>query len=284
MLNEFFILDKDVPSKKELGNFKSYKEVLDFVPRSVWDINSRTKDIKTIFEDDLDKHECKRTKDGIAVSIKQKYSVFNPILGMNILKIWSNVGDKVIDPFSGRDRAIISNYMDRHYTGFEISPKTYNLVNNKIQKWKHLNSNYKIKLFNSDGTKLIEVKENEFDFCFSCPPYWTVEKYESVEGQISDIKTESEWRQSINRLASNLSKVLKSNKYAAFVIADMRKDGKMIPLHSHYIEEFNLVGWELKDIIINKINPMNCSGINGYLKNRLMWKTHEYILIFKNKK
>lgn len=99
-----FFEDCELKTKKELGDFKSYKEVLDFFPRSVWEINSRSKEIKQIFEDDLEKHTCERTENGIPISIHQKLSVFNPNLGINILKIWSNVGDNVIDPFSGRDR------------------------------------------------------------------------------------------------------------------------------------------------------------------------------------
>jgi DNA modification methylase len=270
---------------KELGSFSSYKEVLNFVPRSVWDINSRSKEIKEIFDDDLEKHTCKRTTDGYAVKIKQKFSVFNPTLGMNILKIWSNVGDQVLDPFAGRDRALITNYSDRHYTGFEISPATFNQLQAKVENWKYRNDQYEINLFNGNGINLntIACHDNFYDFAFSCPPYWDKEKYESVSGQLSDIKSEPEWRRFIAILAFNLSKKLKSGKFAAFVIADIRKKGELIPLSSHFIEEFRKSGrWKLKDVVINKTNPMNCSGINGYLRNRIMWKTHEYVLVFKN--
>ena len=173
----------------ELGNFKSYKEVMDFFPRSVWEINSRKKDIKEIFQDDLEKHECIRTPEkGYPVSIKQKFSVFNPNLGINILKIWSNEGDAVIDPFAGRDRAIITNYMKRHYNGYEISPNTFKLVTQKIKSWKHLDTNYTCTINLGDGTNIRE--DTVYDFCYSCPPYWFKERYESVLGQISDIKTE----------------------------------------------------------------------------------------------
>lgn len=271
---------------KELGKFSSYKEVLEFVPRSVWEINSRSKEAKEIFEDDLEKHSCERTEDGYAVKIKQKFSVFNPQLGMSILKIWSNVGDQVLDPFAGRDRALITNYFDRHYTGFEISPKTFAQLQNKARNWKYRNDKYKINLFNGDGINLatIACPDNFYDFAFSCPPYWDKEKYESVSGQLSDIKSEEGWRRSISVLAFNLSKKLKSGKFAAFVIADIRKKGELIPLSSHFIEEFRKSGlWKLKDLVVNKTNPMNCSGINGFLRNRIMWKTHEYVIVFQNK-
>jgi DNA modification methylase len=270
--------------KKELGQFKSYKEVLDFVPRSVWKFNSRTKETKEIFQDDLEKHTCERTDDGYAVKIKQKFSVFNPELGKNILKIWSNIGDNVIDPFAGRDRALICNYYERNYTGFEISANTFNKLNKKVKDWKHLNQKYSIDVFNSDGTILSQAKNDFYDFAFSCPPYWDKEKYESSPGQISDIKTEKEWRVAVRRLADSLKQKLKKDKFAAFVIADIRKKGEVIPLHSHFLEEFKLSGWNLKDIVVNQTSPMNCSGINGFLRNRIMWKSHEYILIFENKK
>lgn len=264
--------------KKELGDFKSYKEVLDFLPSSVWNINSRTQDIKDIFEDDLQKHTAKRTKKGYAVSIQQNFSVFNPILGMNILKIYSKVGDKVIDPFAGRDRALITNYMDRHYLGYEISPKTVKQIRNKIQNWEYLNKKYSCEIKLADGT---EVDEPElFDFSFTCPPYWDKEKYESVPGQLSDITNEEDWFSALDAAAINLNNALKKNAYAVIVVADIRKDKKLIPLHSHFLEHFGQV-FNVHDIIINKTNPINCSGINGYLKNRVMWKTHEYVLVFK---
>lgn len=275
-------MDKmDKMERTELGQFKSYKEVLNFTPRSVWDINARTKEIKEIFEDDLEKHSCKRTKDGVAVSIKRNFSVFNPILGKNILKIWSNDNDIVLDPFAGRDRALICNYYNRNYIGFEISLNTYLKLNEKLNNWKYLNSNYTVCVYNKNGLLLNEVKDNSVDFIFSCPPYWDKEKYESCEGQVSDIKTENEWKETISILAKNCYLKLKSNKFAVFVIADIRRNGKMIPLHSQWIDAFLNSGFLMKDIVINKLNPMNCSGINGYLKSRIMWKTHEYILVFQ---
>lgn len=268
---------------KELGNFRSYKEVLDFVPRSVWEINSRTKNIKELFEDDLEKHTCKRTKDGYAVSINQKYSVFNPLLAINILKIWSKVGDSVIDPFGGRDRAIITNYMERHYLGLEISPQTYVKISTKIQTWKYLNKDYRCQVFLADGTKpYLSLNLKSFDFCYTCPPYWFKEKYESVPGQISDIKTEEGWKEAISKTAYWLKDILKKDAYAVFILGDIRDKGKLIPLHCHWIEKFIMIGFKLKDIIINRTNPITCAGINGYLRNRIMQKTHEYILVFQN--
>jgi DNA modification methylase len=270
--------------RKELGDFSSYKEVLDFIPRSVWEVNGRTKAIKEMFKDDLEKHKCKRTEDGHAVSIKQKFSVFNPILGANILKIWSNIGDNVIDPFAGRDRALITNFMMRHYVGYEISPTTFTKLEKKVETWQYRDEDYNIKLHNDDGTLLKNEQSNMYDFSYSCPPYWNKEKYESVAGQISDLSTEEEWKESIGRCALNLKNCLKPNKYAAFVIADIRDKGKMIPLHCHWTEAFLSKGFALKDIIINKTNPMNNSGINTFLRNRIMQKSHEYILVFQNKK
>lgn len=265
----------------ELGNFKSYKDVMDFFPYSVWNINSRSKKIKKLFADDAQKHICKRTPElKLPTRIKMGCSVFNPKLGIEILKIWSNVGDRVIDPFAGRDRALVTNYMDRHYKGYEISPATQQMVINKINNWEHLNKEYDCEVICSDGTKLDE--NIKYDFCYSCPPYWDKEKYESVSGQISDIKSEQEWRASILNTGMTLKRVMKPNKYAVFILGDIRKDSKLIPLHSHWIEEFLKCGWTMKDIVINKTNPMNFVGVNGYLRNRITTKSHEYILVFKS--
>lgn len=279
------LFGKDVPRpdkiRKEIGDFISYKEVLDFSPTSVWNINGRTNEMKDLFIDDVEKHTCKRNDEKFATSIKMNYSVFNPSLGINILKIWSHVDDWVIDPFAGRDRALIANYMNRHYIGYEISPRTYKQISDKVKSWKQLKPEYHCQIKLADGTK---VKENrKFHFCYSCPPYWFREKYESVPGQISDIATREEWKQVIYRTATHLQHILHDEAYAVFIIADIRHKGKMIPLHSDWIVEFERAGFMIKDIIINRTNPMTSAGINGYLKNRIMQKTHEYILVFQNK-
>jgi DNA modification methylase len=287
-INKFFNTNIKVKGlkekyKKELGDFRSYREVLDFVPRSVWDVNSRTDEIKTVFEDDVEKHRAQRTKKGYAVSIEQEYSVFNPLLGINILKIWSNVGDRVIDPFAGRDRALIANFMERHYKGYEISPKTYKQLATKIKRWPHFDNEYDCKVTLEDGVLLLDDihKGERYDFCYTCPPYWFKEKYESVSGQISDIKTLDEWKLIIFRSGLSLQAVLKPHKYVAIVIADIRHKGVLIPLHSHWIDGYQSAGLKLKDIVINKTNPITAAGINGYLRNRIMQKSHEYVLIFQ---
>ena len=266
---------------KELGIFKSYKEVMDYFPRSVIEINGRAKWIKEMFVDDLEKHICGRTDGGVPISINQKLSVFNPALGMEILKVWSKVGDKVIDPFAGRDRAIITNFMERHYTGYEISPLTYKATKKKITAWKHRNKAYTIDYKKGDGIWLSGEEPATYDFCYSCPPYWNKEKYESVKGQLSDM-TYADWKSSILNLAENLKPLLKKDAYAVFVIADIRDKGEMLSLHSDWIYAFKQEGWKLHDTIINRTNPINVSGINGYLRNRFFMKSHEYLLVFKN--
>ena len=254
---------------------------MSYFPRSVIEINGREKWVKEMFVDDLDKHTCKRSEGGIPVSIKQRLSVFNPLLGMEILKVWSKVGDRVIDPFAGRDRALITNFMERHYSGYEISPKTFKATTKKILRWKHLNKNYSIDYELGDGTKLEQSKPDYYDFCYSCPPYAFKEKYESVDGQISDMGY-VEWIKSIERLATNLKLKLKKGSYAVFVIADIRDQGEMLPLHVDWITGFKKVGWKLHDTVINKTNPINVSGINGYLRRGFFMKSHEYLLVFKN--
>lgn len=173
--------------------------------------------------------------------------------------------------------------MDRNYTGYEISPNTFYQLKEKVAKWKYINNNFDIELFNYDGTLLNQSKDSQFDFCYSCPPYWFKEKYESVKGQLSDCN-EFEWKKAIDTLAINLHRKLKVGSYCVFVIADIRHNKKLIPLHCDFIQSFLMCGFSLKDIVINKTNPMQVSGINGFLRNKITLKSHEYVLVFKNEK
>lgn len=248
------------------------------------------------------------------------FSEFNPALCKRIIEIWSNKGDLIVDPFSGRaTRAAVSVLLQRNYIGFEIAPKTYEFIlkrleyinksnlknpfhmkseiNNNVdndeekynlefQNWceKSISESEKgeAKIILGDGCKLEGVKDNSADMIMTCPPYWTVEKYESTDGQLSDMGTYGEFLNSMEECAKNCYRVLKPGKFMIWVVSDFRHKGEYKGFSSHLRNIFEITGFVEHDYIVNKLySTFAARGVVKNFKKKRMSKTTEYIMVFR---
>lgn len=180
----------------------------------------------------------------------------------------------MVDPFAGRaTRGIVSRELGRNYTGYEISPNTFSKL-----KSKGLN------VFLEDGCLMGKTEDETVDCVFTCPPYHRLEKYESVEGQLSDIKDYHNFVGRIKVCGDNIYRVLKHGGFLCWVCADWR-DGKAFRLfHLDCIRVFSDVGLIPHDIVIIHNNspfaPLQAAKVAS---KRYTSKVHEYLLVFRKK-
>lgn len=207
-----------------------------------------------------------------------KMSEFHAGVCETIIRYWSLKGAKVVDPFAGRvTRAMVTTKLDRQYFGYEITPNTYKRSLNHYKK-----HGVNPTLYMADGCKL-ENTDNEFaDLVMTCPPYYNIEQYESVEGQLSDIKGYPNFMEKMGECVSNVERVLKPGGFAVFVVADFRRDGGLINFHGDLINQFKGVGmihWDT--IVMENISPFAALQLYKVNCKRFTSKIHEYILVFR---
>lgn len=290
-------LEKEKERLKMLG-IKRVKDLFGFIPMSVWYVKNKGMWPKIIGDDIWAQskvygnplktdHTYVDKETGKVYIRKIKYSEFHPIVAERIIRLWSNKGDHIVDPFSGRiTRAVVSLVLGRSYEGYEIGPNTYRLtlerMNETIKRLKAFGKEVpSYKLWNADGCKMEYTPDLSADLIFTCPPYWKAERYEKVRGQLSEM-TYSEFLRMIEKNAENAYRVLKWNKYAIYVVGDVRFDDVYYPLHIDFIEIFKSAGFDLWDIIINVLrSPHTAVAAGRAVKKRYTIKTHEYILVFK---
>jgi len=210
--------------------------------------------------------------------IVQKMSEFHAGLASNIVKYWSLPGSKIVDPFTGRvTRAVVATKLGRDYYGYEITPTTY------TRSLEHFNKiGISPTIYNTDGTFMQETSDEFADFVYTCPPYFNVEKYESCEGQLSDISNYDQFLDSMNRCVLNTLRVLKPGAFCAFVVADFRVRSELKSFSTDLITQFKNAGmihWDT--IIIETLTPF--IGMNAIQSSRKRYTTkiHEYVLVFK---
>jgi len=228
----------------------------------------------------------KGTKDPIANmknfrQVRGKYfSEFNPTVAENIINFWSEEGDIILDPFAGRTRGLISGLKNRKYIGFEISKGVYNktseiLCNNAV--------NFIPKLFNDDSFNIDKRNLPLVDLIFTCPPYWNLERYESCEGQLSDMKDYEIFLERYKQIMKKSVKLLKKEKYCALVVGDFRKNKRYYTFHIDTIKIMEELGMKLHDLIVVQSVTFDIANKRfGCFKNyKFTSKVHEFLLIFK---
>lgn len=217
---------------------------------------------------------------------KELLSEFNPSVAKNIISFWSGPNDMIIDPFAGRTRALVSFAMGRRYTGYEVSP---DVMFHLLEKFTALGI-----LSHPDCDMLIDCKDSIYayddygdnfsDLVFSCPPYWDLEKYESVPGQLSDITNYDKFLSELKYRLDSALMTLKRGKYMVLVVGDFRRNGKYYPFHSDIINIFkDYKDLRLHDIIAVQNIPFGTAAFyfGASRKRRHTAKAHEYILVWR---
>jgi len=195
-----------------------------------------------------------------------------------ILRYWSMKGSVVVDPFAGRaTRAVVSSKLERHYTGYEISPDTF-------KKSKELYSDNGISptLYLGDGCKMYNTEDESAHLVFTCPPYFNIEKYENVDCQLSSIDSYDIFLEKISECVSNIFRVLKPGGFVCWKVGDWR-DSTDFRLFSHdSISIFKSNNFKIWDMIIIKNNsPFAALQAGKSASKRKTSKIHEYLLVFK---
>jgi len=269
-----------------MENVKGY---YGFLPTSVWNVIKSSTWVNLI----QDEGDLFRKKSGAKTYAlpNLKYSEFNPDVAERIVRYWSQEGDLIVDPFGGRaTRAIVSIRLKRNYIGYEIAPSTYRFTNERLDYVRGMseyifdfdNALGEAKIVLGNGCRMLDVEDKSADFIFTCPPYHDVEKYESVENQLSDIKEYEDFLEKISLCVQNCYRVLRSGKFCVWVVADWRRQGDFQCFHKDCIDIFLKHGFKLWDIIISMVHsPFIHLGVGRCEEEKYTSKAHEYILVFK---
>jgi len=203
------------------------------------------------------------------------YSKFSYDLCEFVYKYWSNPGDIILDPFMGWGiRGAVATTLGRKYIGYEISKTMFNKTSDFLKE-------FYTELHLSDGCKIEEIQKESINLIFTCPPYWDIEKYESIENQLSDYKTYEEFLNKLEEGFKRYYEVLITNSFCIFVVADFRKNG----FRNFHGDTINLAlksGFILWDIMVNELSsPFVWTQIAKCDNQKYTSKSHEYVLVFK---
>ena len=286
-VNPSYSYNKGDESKNDRMNFKHWNDLLyakdkgekDTTYSSLW-LFRKAKMIPPFTDSIGSSSPAEAKRKGV-----EYFSEFNPLISQNITNYWADKNDIILDPFGGRTRGIVSGLTHRKYFGFEISPTVYKSVMEVIESGKDkFDEGFKPIIYNDDSFNVDKYNISEVDCIFSCPPYWNLEQYESVPGQLSDIKDYNLFLERLKQIMEKCITKLKENGFICLVVGDFRKDEKLISFETDTIKMMEsipeIVLWD--KIVLQNIDLGWASRKFGSIKHkRIVSKVTEYLLIFK---
>ena len=195
-----------------------------------------------------------------------------------IVKYWTLRNATIVDPFAGRaTRAVISTKLKRNYIGYEISPNTHARSISHFDK-----VGVSPTLYLDDGCLLENSPKESAHACITCPPYGNLEKYESVDGQLSDIKDYRVFCCKIGQCIHNVARVLKPGGFACWVVGDWRDSNGYHMFTNDVINYF--IGAQMiphDTVIIKNNSPFAALQAYKCACKRITSKVHETLLVFR---
>lgn len=187
-----------------------------------------------------------------------------------------------IRPFCrGGVRGIVANYLGYKYTGIDIRQEQVDA--NKEQAKDILPENNQPRWIVGDSEKVLDTINEEFDLIFSCPPYFNLEVYSDLDGDISNLKDYNNFLYHYKNIINKSCEKLKKGGYACFVVGDVRdKKGNLLGFVPDTINIFKKAGLNFyNDAIL--LTPLGSAMLraNNTMKTKKLTKVHQYVLIFK---
>jgi DNA modification methylase len=208
-------------------------------------------------------------------------SVFDPVLCELMYYWFSFEGAKVLDVFAGGSvRGIVAQMLNRDYTGIDLSKEQ---IEANIENGKEILGEKIPNWIAGNSMNVKSLAPGEYDFIFSCPPYFDLEIYSDSEEDLSN-KNYDEFITMYRSIINDAVSMLKDNRFACFVVGDVRdkKTGMYRNFVSHTISAFEDAGMSLYNeiILVTSLGSLPLRLKRVFNSSRKVGKTHQNVLVF----
>ncbi len=249
-----------------------------FAPISIWEPDwAFTKTLKEWVGDAGQTREL-QGKAMALLGSKYTTSIFNPHLAQMILSAYVPSNQRIYDPFAGGGtRGLVAAAMGHIYTGVEIREVE---VLRLQERQKELGLEFDIYCADS---QYYPIEAEAFDFAYTCPPYYDLEIYSPIEGDMSNAQTYEEFLGMLRNSMAITFAGLKPGAFFIMVVGNFRdKKGNLRHFSGDTIRLGLDIGFVLHDELVwHGASDVAYQRIGQFAANRRSVRVHEYIVIFK---
>jgi DNA modification methylase len=211
------------------------------------------------------------------------YSVFPiPLAEWILMRYAGEKGSTVLDLFAGGPpRAVATSIMDYKYTGVDVRLPA---IEENIEKLTEFGLVDNVTYVHGDARDV--AIDEQFDFGFTCPPYYDLEIYSDQDDDMSNFVSYEEFDAGMFQAAENYFKHLKPGALCAIVIGQFRdKKSNLVDFRGDTVANFTSVGFNFfQDIILIKSFGSAAVRAAQTWKGRKLIPRHDYLLMFEKPK
>lgn len=212
-------------------------------------------------------------------------SIFDPVLCEIMYRWFSPEREcKILDPFAGGSvRGVVAVATGRQYTGIDLSERQ---IEANKQNFAEIKTKFNFDTptwICGDSNKIDELVSGEFDFIFSCPPYFNLEVYSDKAEDISAAKTYEDFLSAYKSIIKKSCDKLKENRFAAFVVSEVRgKDGGFVGFVPDTVKAFTEAGLKFYNeaVLLNNLGTAPIRVGKQFNNSRKIVRVHQNVLIF----
>lgn len=249
-----------------------------FLPLSIWQPDwNEVKKLKDLVGDAGETRNLVGRKMALLGS-KYTTSIFNPHLAQMILSAYCPTKARIYDAFAGGGtRGFIATAMGHNYLGVEIRLDEVERIQRKQDE---LLAHFDIKC---EDSQFYAIDKEVYDFSYSCPPYYDLEVYSTLEGDMSNVATYGEFLSMLKNSLDVTYKGLKKGALCVWVVGNFRdKKGNLRHFNGDVVRLGEEVGFVLHDeLIFWGAAGIAAQRAGQFVANRRSVRVHEYIVIFK---
>ena len=216
-------------------------------------------------------------EDNMLASINGGTSNFDPVLAEIIYKWFCLPGGKIIDPFGGEQtKGVVAGELGYEYHAVEIRQDQVDLNKEKTKQYKG------VKYYCGDSNNIDSIIDgNDFDLCFTSPPYYDLEVYSKED--MSALGTYEEFMEQYKNIFTQCYNKLKDNSFLVLKVGEIRdkKTGQCRCFVADNVKMMEEIGFKFyNDMVL--INACGTAPLraNNCMANRKVVKVHQNVLVF----
>lgn len=216
-------------------------------------------------------------EDNMLASINGGTSNFDPVLAEIVYKWFCIPGGKIIDPFGGEQtKGVVAGELGYEYQAVEIRQDQVDLNKDKTKQYTGVN------YYCGDSNNIDKlIKDNDFDLCFTSPPYYDLEVYSKED--MSALGTYEEFMEQYKNIFTKCYNKMKDNSFLVLKVSEIRdkKTGQCRCFVADNIKQMEEIGFKFyNDMVL--INACGTAPLraNNCMANRKVVKVHQNVLVF----
>jgi tRNA G10 N-methylase Trm11 len=207
-----------------------------------------------------------------------------PEVVRNLILRYSKEQEHLLDCMvGGGTTAIEAKILNRHISCSDINDEALGRTRESLRF--EADNSSKQRIVKCDARNLSYIKNEEIDFILTHPPYADIIKYSEgrIEEDLSNIHDIKDFCGEMEKVARELYRVLKKEKYCAILIGDTRRNKMYQPLAYWVMERFLKAGFLLKEDIIKRQHNCKATGfwVRKSKENNFLLIMHEHLFVFK---